>query len=73
MLYNSTGVFSFFHWKKKEQKILGEKIANHMAGSRTHIFIFQSLFDSPNQATQYPNPLLLPRGFPFNLYFKNDP
>ncbi|MFT6319304.1 MAG: hypothetical protein ACJAT4_000221 [Granulosicoccus sp.] len=35
-----------------------EKKASHKASTLTLIFIFQSLFDSPNQATQNPDPLL---------------
>jgi hypothetical protein len=51
-------LFFFSLEKKKKQKTLGEKNASHKASTRTLIFIFQSLFDSPNQATQNPDPLL---------------
>jgi hypothetical protein len=54
-----------FFIEKKNQKILDEKIAKLKASSRSLIFVFQSLFDSPNQATQDPRPLLTSHGFPF--------
>ncbi|MFT6321070.1 MAG: hypothetical protein ACJAT4_001999 [Granulosicoccus sp.] len=56
-----------FLLKKKNQKILDEKIAKHKASSCSLIFILQSLFDSTNQATQNPRPLLTSHGFPSNL------
>ena len=52
------GSLFFFSLEKKKQKILGGKNALHKASTLTLIFIFQSLFDSPNQATQNPDPFL---------------
>jgi len=55
--------------KKKNQKILGEKIAPHKASSRTLILILQSLFDSPNQAKQVSCPPHTSHSYPFKLDF----